>query len=197
MKKTHGSKNLVQRARSLAEEAHAGQIDKAGRPYIEHVARVAAAVAADPDAEALAWLHDVVEDCPAPYPALAIDLMNEAALFVEMMAIIFRPGTTKAAYYARIRELPTALCVKLADVADNANESRLALLDDKTATRLRRKYARAMAALADTLDASTAAAGRLAANGAAVMGRPGAERGAGKTHDGQAGRSKQPLVPRT
>ncbi len=52
-------------ARTLATEAHAGQIDKAGQPYIGHVARVAAAVRGDDDAEVVAWLHDVAEDCPA------------------------------------------------------------------------------------------------------------------------------------
>ena len=52
---------------------------------------------------------------------------------------------------ALIRPLVTpegvALRVKLADIADNADESRLALLDSKTAARLRRKYAEARKAL--------------------------------------------------
>ncbi len=52
---------LVERAKELARLAHAGQVDKAGRPYIEHVARVAAACSDDPEAEAVAWLHDVLE----------------------------------------------------------------------------------------------------------------------------------------
>lgn len=38
-------------ARTLATEAHTGQTDKAGQPYICHVARVAAAVRGDDDAE--------------------------------------------------------------------------------------------------------------------------------------------------
>lgn len=51
-------RDLVERAKDLAHRAHAGQVDKAGRPYIEHVARVAAAVSDDPEAEVVAWLHD-------------------------------------------------------------------------------------------------------------------------------------------
>ena len=43
---------MVERAKALAYRAHAWQADKAGRPYIEHVARIAAAVADDPEAEA-------------------------------------------------------------------------------------------------------------------------------------------------
>lgn len=39
--------DLVQQAKELAHRAHAGQVDKAGRPYIEHVARVAERVLDD------------------------------------------------------------------------------------------------------------------------------------------------------
>ena len=55
--------------------------------------------------------------------------------------------TYRAYYYSAIRNNPLALRVKLADIADNADEARLALLDEKTADRLRRKYARARKAL--------------------------------------------------
>lgn len=55
---------IVQQARELAHRAHANQLDKAGKPYIEQVARVAAAVRGDDLAEAVAWLHDVLEDQP-------------------------------------------------------------------------------------------------------------------------------------
>ena len=48
---------------------------------------------------------------------------------------------------AHVRQNPLALRVKLADIADNSDESRIALLDDKTAARLRRKYAKALRAL--------------------------------------------------
>ncbi len=40
-----------------------------------------------------------------------------------------------------------ALRVKLADIADNMDEERLALLDPQTANRLRRKYKQALKAL--------------------------------------------------
>ena len=52
----------IARARTLAAEAHATQVDKAGQAYFGHVGRVAARVRGDDDAEVVAWLHDVVED---------------------------------------------------------------------------------------------------------------------------------------
>lgn len=45
-------------AQSIAAAAHKGQVDKAGKPYIEHPAHVAASVQGDA-AKAVAWLHDV------------------------------------------------------------------------------------------------------------------------------------------
>jgi (p)ppGpp synthase/HD superfamily hydrolase len=138
--------NLVQRAKDLAHRAHAGQVDKAGRPYVEHVARVAAAVSDDPEAEAVAWLHDVLEDCEARFKnALLTDF--HVGIFRAVMALTRYKGVSERKYYDDIRRYPIALRVKLADIADNSDESRLALLDEKTAARLRRKYAKALKAL--------------------------------------------------
>lgn len=44
-------------------QAHVGQHDKAGEPYIRHCQRVADAVAGD-KAKTVAWLHDVLEKGP-------------------------------------------------------------------------------------------------------------------------------------
>lgn len=136
--------NLVERAKKLAYHTHAGQVDMAGRPYIEHVERVAAAVSDDPEAEAVAWLHDVVEDQPWAeqdcWGTLPPNLM-------WVVLLLTRTKGAERQYYERIRRAPLALRVKLADIADNADEARLALLDDKTASRLRKKYAKARKAL--------------------------------------------------
>lgn len=133
--------DLVARARDLAHRAHAGQVDKAGHPYIEHVARVAARVSDDPEAEAVAWLHDVLEDAAAAHGAEAMAFPGRIKYAVALLTRC--TDYDLASYYGGIRDNPLALRVKLADIADNADESRLALLDDKTADRLRRKYEKA------------------------------------------------------
>lgn len=140
-------RDVVERAKDLAHRAHAGQVDKAGRPYIEHVARVAAAVSDDPEAEAVAWLHDVLEDCR--HIPEWMEVMEFQPMTVALNALLLSREVLKddTQYYENIRRHPIALRVKLADIADNANEQRLALLDDKTAARLRRKYAKALEAL--------------------------------------------------
>jgi len=139
------SDDIVSRAKALAYRAHAGQVDKAGRPYIEHVARVAAAVSDDPVAEAVAWLHDVLEDCDESF---GMDIRHGFSIGVlkAVYALTRTVGSDSNAYYWRISKNRLALRVKLADIADNSSEERLALLDEKTAARLRRKYAKAIAA---------------------------------------------------
>lgn len=134
----------VARARTLAMEAHAGQVDKAGQPYTGHVGRVAAAVRGDDEAEVVAWLHDVLEDCPA----FAERVQAFPDLLQHAVRLLSRTSATDAAtYYMRIEADPLALKVKLADIADNADEMRLASLDAASAERLRDKYRQALAAL--------------------------------------------------
>lgn len=135
---------LVNEARWLAEEAHATQTDKAGRPYIEHVRRVAAAVAGDDAAEMVAWLHDVLEDQPAYAPQV---LLFPQVVVEAVFDLTRGVNKSEAFYYWNIRQSPLSLKVKLADIADNSDESRLALLDPEAAARLRVKYAKARAAL--------------------------------------------------
>jgi (p)ppGpp synthase/HD superfamily hydrolase len=53
----------LQRAIAIATEAHEGQLDKAGAPYVTHPLRVMAALETIEE-KMVGVLHDVVEDCP-------------------------------------------------------------------------------------------------------------------------------------
>ncbi|MEU3661612.1 HD domain-containing protein [Streptomyces sp. NPDC032940] len=134
---------------ALARAAHAGQTDKAGRPYAEHLLAVAEGVrrrGGDDEQIAAAWLHDAVEDDALPEREL-----REAALSARtkdiVLALTRRAGEPPEAYAARILATPGARLVKEADLAHNADPSRLAALDDATRTRLAQKYARMRALL--------------------------------------------------
>ena len=129
---------------ALARAAHAGQTDKAGRPYAEHLRAVAEGVrvrGGDDDQIAAAWLHDAVED-----DALSEQWLQEAALSPRTKAVVRavtkRAGEPPEAYAQRILATPGALLVKQADLAHNADPRRLAVLDEPTRVRLARKYAR-------------------------------------------------------
>ena len=133
------------RAQFLATRAHDGQVDKVGQPYIYHPARVAAAVYADgcdDEAQAVAWLHDVVEDTPITLDDLRREGFSERV--VEAVdAITKRKGEAFADYYERVKANPVALVVKWHDVADNADPARLAKVAPDTRERLQAKYERA------------------------------------------------------
>ena len=138
-------------AERIAREAHEGQLDKAGRPYIEHPQRVAAWVARlDPDApEAVieaARLHDVLEDTSFTRDDLAArGISEEAIAMVE--AVTKRESEPVEAYFARILACPGAAEVKRADLADNTDPARMALLEPERRAKLEAKYARAFALL--------------------------------------------------
>ena len=51
----------VKTAQAWAERLHQGQVDKSGKPYIGHPARVAGRLDS-PETQVVGWLHDTVED---------------------------------------------------------------------------------------------------------------------------------------
>jgi len=54
----------LERALEIAADAHRGQVDKAGEPYLLHPLRVMLRLAGEQE-RIVALLHDVVEDAPA------------------------------------------------------------------------------------------------------------------------------------
>lgn len=140
----------LKRAMLVSKLAHRGQVDKAGFAYIWHPCRVAKKVKGDKDAEAVAWLHDVLEDCPDH----AHEVWTFPVNIQEAVVILTRtPRMTDEIYYAAIRKNRLALMVKLADIADNLDEDRLSHLLPETAARLRLKYAKALELLGQPVDA--------------------------------------------
>jgi (p)ppGpp synthase/HD superfamily hydrolase len=132
---------LVALAERIAFNAHSGQRDKAGRDYFGHVERVAARVHTD-DEKAVAYLHDTIEDTELTEETL-VELGIPQRLVDAVVLLSRNRWRTKAGYYAAVRSDPLSLKVKLADVADNSDPARLALLDEKTRERLTAKYAEA------------------------------------------------------
>ncbi|MFF8911864.1 HD domain-containing protein [Streptomyces sp. NPDC015032] len=128
---------------AIAREAHAGQRDKAGRPYTEHLAAVAEGVRARGGSDeqiAAAWLHDAVED-----DVLSARWLADAALPQQVkdmvLAVTRRDGEDLVPYTRRILDTPGALLIKESDLAHNADPARLAALEPATRTRLAEKYA--------------------------------------------------------
>lgn len=128
---------------AVARAAHAGQTDKAGRPYAEHLSAVAEGVRArggEEDLIAAAWLHDAVEDGALSEEWLAGAALSQRTKDV-VRAVTKGAGEEPEAYARRILATPGARLVKAADLAHNADPDRLAVLDEPTVRRLTQKYA--------------------------------------------------------
>lgn len=132
---------MASRAEALATSAHHGQTDKAGKPYIEHPRRVAAKLESS-EAKTVAWLHDVLEDTDISEAELREGFPDDVVDAV--VALTKRPGQPTAEYYAQVRTRPLARQVKHADIHDNLDPLRMALLDEATFERFATKYGKAI-----------------------------------------------------
>ena len=134
----------------LAVGAHAGQLDKAGQPYILHPLRVSMRIARitgyDEPAAVVALLHDVLEDTDTD----VWDLISEGysdEIIQAVEAITHREGESYTDYLKRVKQNDIALIVKLADISDNLGPERLDLLEPELAVRLIEKYGIALETL--------------------------------------------------
>lgn len=138
--------STLERAIAIAAEAHAGQADMAGAPYILHPLRVMLRMTTE-DERIAAVLHDVVEDCPAfPIDRLAVARFSPDVL-AALDALTRREGESYGDFIERAGANPLARRVKLADLADNSDLSRLPN-PGPADFRRQEKYRRATAQLA-------------------------------------------------
>jgi hypothetical protein len=113
----------LERAIAIAAEAHRGQIDKAGRPYILHPIRVMLACN-DEAAQIVAVLHDVVEDTDWTAEALRAEGAGEDIL-AALDTVTRRTDETYSALIERAARNEIGRAVKIADLHDNLDLSRL------------------------------------------------------------------------
>ena len=130
----------VAAARALATKAHEGQTDKAGLPYITHPERVASRLTT-PEAQVVGWLHDTVEDTPITLRDIGAAFGPETAAAVD--AISRRNGEPWSDYLERVAANPMARQVKISDLIDNSNLSRIPHVTLKDVER-QKKYNKAL-----------------------------------------------------
>ncbi|MFQ5571699.1 MAG: HD domain-containing protein [Rhodothermales bacterium] len=127
---------MLERAIRLAAEAHQGQIDKAGAPYILHPLRLMLRMETPVEMMA-AVLHDVVEDTPWTLETLRDEGFSEEV--VDAVAhLTRRKDESYNAFIERAAGHPVARRVKLADLEDNMDLRRLDGLTKKDQARLLR-----------------------------------------------------------
>jgi (p)ppGpp synthase/HD superfamily hydrolase len=136
-------------------ELHDGQFDKAGAPYIGHVLRVFRTLLrtfpdASEDVQHAALLHDTIEDCGITAETLRNLGYSEAT--IEIVAAVTKIPGDGLTYAERIDRLAAsgpigAVQVKICDLMDNSDPTRLSALPAEKAASLSRRYERALKGL--------------------------------------------------
>lgn len=116
--------STLEKAIQIAAQAHAGQTDKAGEPYILHPIRVMLRVQIENERIA-AILHDVVEDSPVTLEDLAREGFSKEVI-EAVDSLTKKKGETRIEAAHRAAANPIAKVVKLADNAENMDLSRIA-----------------------------------------------------------------------
>lgn len=133
--------DLVSLAETLATKAHEGQFRRGGIiPYVEHPRAVVERLSGDPEAQVVAWLHDVLEDTPVTADQLKAE--GIPAHLVEAVSLMTKTaGKSYEDYLDGIAASPLATKVKIADMLSN-------LADNPTDQQIR-KYAKGLLRLTE------------------------------------------------
>lgn len=147
--------STLARAIALAAQYHEGQTDKGGRPYIFHPLRLMLKALTEEE-QIVAVLHDTIEDTD-----LTLDDLRREGFSDEIVEAIDRlsrrDDETYHEFILRIKENRLAARVKILDIQDNMDLTRIKKPSDKDRKRLE-KYSRALDTLLSHDDETPASA---------------------------------------
>lgn len=135
--------STLERAIAIAAAAHAGQTDKAGAPYILHPLRVMLRVTTEAE-HITAVLHDVIEDCEGWSFARLLEEGFSTDIIEALQSVTKREGEAYEDFVKRACENPIGRRVKLSDLHDNCDLSRIGNPTARDHERIAR-YRRALA----------------------------------------------------
>lgn len=120
----------------LATNAHAGQFDKGGQPYILHpLAVMQLTKSTDEEIQCIAVGHDIVEDCDVTWEDLLKAGFSDR-IVSGIVALTKMPGETLEDYKRKVFANKDAMVVKKADLKHNSDITRLKGVRDKDITRM-------------------------------------------------------------
>ena len=125
---------LLEKALAIAAKAHAGQVDKVGSAYIFHPIRVSCRCSTDEERIA-ALLHDTIEDTNVT----ADYLLGEGFprnIVDAILSVTRNEDESYEDFIRRCRMNPIGRQVKLHDLKDNMDISRLPQVAEKDLARL-------------------------------------------------------------
>jgi len=133
---------MLERAIEISVEAHKGQLDKGGSPYILHPLRVMGNVDGESE-KIVAVLHDVVEDSNWTFEALLAEGFSIEV--IEALKSVTKESEDEDydLFIQRAMQNPIGRKVKIADLRDNLDVTRISDITDTDVKRIN-KYKKAL-----------------------------------------------------
>lgn len=120
----------------IATNAHAGQFDRGGSPYILHPLKVMHYTKSqDEEIQCIALGHDVIEDTSVTYKDLRDAGISERVIN-GIKSLTKVPGQTYEEYKEGVFANPDAMLVKMADLRHNTDIRRLKGVTEKDIARM-------------------------------------------------------------
>lgn len=138
---------LTKKAMIIAYQAHHGQFDKGGMPYVFHPLHLAEQMN-DENTTVVALLHDVIEDTRHSFKKLKTEGFSDE-IVEALLLLTHKKDRPYLDYVKRIRGNRIASVVKIADLMHNCDISRLDSIDKETLSRIE-KYRQAIALLTES-----------------------------------------------
>lgn len=125
------SGEMLSRMLVIATNAHSGQFDRAGQPYILHPLKVFHYLkTTDEELQCIAIGHDLLEDTDVTIVQLREAGISERVI-VGIQALTKMPGESLDEYKARVKASPDAIRVKMCDLRHNSDIRRLKGVTEK------------------------------------------------------------------
>ena len=136
---------LFIKAIRIALQAHGGQVDKAGEPYILHPLSVFSKCETE-KGKIVAILHDVVEDSPITLADIQKEIPDQE--IIDAVDLLTKKEADKKrqgykCYLCRIKSNEIAREVKIADLKHNMDLSRLKVVTERDIKR-QKKYQKSL-----------------------------------------------------
>lgn len=131
---------MLEKAIQIAVSAHKEQVDKSEQPYILHLIRVMDAGETEQE-KICGVLHDLVEDTDWTFEKLENEGFSEE-IISALKCVTKQENEDYAAFIGRVKTNPLAIKVKLNDLRDNMDITRLFYITEKDRERLN-KYLKA------------------------------------------------------
>jgi len=128
--------STLEKAIRIAAQAHEGQRDKAGASYILHPLRVMMKMTTETE-RITAVLHDVIEDTDWTMERLRREGFH-GEILGALDCLTRQNGEEYEKFIERVKWNPLAVKVKIADLEDNLDVSRLKEVTDADTKRLKK-----------------------------------------------------------